>query len=273
MVVQYGRTGRHHTITREARHEYDRYFYEGIRLDSVQQRSNSLSFAAEQRGGRHAVSGLDVTRASESLRDDGFAVVRGQFSLAELHAAQLLLDDLFKNFKALASRPGRRCFAHDIAISRGDERKLDQPEVLYPASFDPRLLETAVFRSCASFARSLSGSVSRSFDHAIVKNPHNESVTPWHQDAALSYVKPWPRPLQMDRLHFWVPMQDATQENGCMEFIAGSHKQLLLEHMPMKSVENENVLMTTPPPEGRRVACPVAAGGFTIHTPRTLHFT
>jgi hypothetical protein len=220
-----------------------------------------------------AVNTADVARASESLRADGFAVVHGLFSLAELRAAEVMLDWLFSNFDALASRTGPRDFAHDMALTRSDECGLDQPEVLYPASFDPRLLETAVFRTCASFARALRGPISRSFDHAIVKGAHNESVTPWHQDAALSYIKPWPRAFQMDRLHFWIPMQDATKENGCMEFIVGSHRGLLLGHTPMKSAEHKDVLTTTPPEEGRRVACPVAAGGLTIHTPRTLHFT
>jgi phytanoyl-CoA dioxygenase PhyH len=220
---------------------------------------------------RPAVNPVDAVHASNSLRTDGFAVVHGVFSPAELGAAEALLDGLFSNFDTLALHAGRRDFANDIAIARAKAGGRDQPEVLYPASFDPRLLETAVYRRCALFACALLGPVSRSFDHAIVKSPHNESVTPWHQDAA--YINPWPRAFQMGRLHFWIPMQDVTEENGCMVFVAGSHKHPLRVHKAMKSVENKNVLATTAPAEGRRVACPVALGGFTIHTPRTLHFT
>jgi ectoine hydroxylase-related dioxygenase (phytanoyl-CoA dioxygenase family) len=214
----------------------------------------------------------EAAQAAASLRDDGFAVVRHILTREDVDEAEHLLDSLMDGFDTLVERRrGRRRFAHDMALA-ADKARADQPEILYAASLSPRLAETGLFRKCAAFADTIGGRVSRSFDHVIVKNPWNMSETPWHQDAALTRFRALPRALQMGRLHFWVPLQDATEENGCMEFIAGSHKEPLLRHDRFRRADGDTGLAASPEGDGRRVACPVPVGGFTIHTPRTLHF-
>ncbi|HEY0316647.1 MAG TPA: phytanoyl-CoA dioxygenase family protein [Sphingomonas sp.] len=212
--------------------------------------------------------GREAAHAAESLRDDGFAVVHNILTREDIDEAEHLLDSLMGGFDALVERRrGRRRFAHDMAVAAGKSHA-DQPEILYAASLSPRLAETDLFRKCAAFAGAIGGRVSRAFDHVIVKNPWNMSETPWHQDAALSRFGV----MQTNRLHFWIPLQDATEENGCMEFIAGSHKAPLLRHDRFRRADGDTGLAASPGENGRRVVCPVPVGGFTIHTPRTLHF-
>lgn len=217
---------------------------------------------------------VEADKALSGLRDDGFAVVRDMFTAADLSEAESLLDSVLAEFGTLVAgrRTGARRFAHDMAASGGAAGgSIDQPEILYPASLDPRLTETGLFRKCRIFAQAMGGPMSRCFDHVIVKSAWNASITPWHQDAALTRFRSVPRVLQTERFHFWIPLQDATPENGCMEFLAGSHRKSLLRHERFDRANGDVGLRAAPDDADGRTACPVAAGGFTIHTPRTLH--
>lgn len=216
----------------------------------------------------------DAMSAAQSLDRHGYAAVADLLTPADLQEAESLIDGLLGKFEALVARRrvGQRSFAHDMA--RTGSGKTDQPELLYAASLEPRLVETGLFRKCAAFAAAIvGGPVSRSFDHVIVKSAWNDSVTPWHQDAALTRFGAMPERLHGDRLHFWVPLQAATLENGCMEFVAGSHRKPLLAHESYARRDGSRALAAAPRDLAGQVACPVPAGGLTIHTPRTLHYT
>jgi len=105
------------------------------------------------------------------------------------------------------------------------------------------------------------------FDHCIIKPPFNNAATAWHQDCA--YARPIT--LSARRLHWWLPLQEATRENGCMEFVPGSHLGRVLPHRP-RSV-HAHALQTRLPVDALPVACPLPVGGATVHLPKTLHHT
>ncbi|MCC2975414.1 phytanoyl-CoA dioxygenase family protein [Sphingomonas sp. PL-96] len=205
-----------------------------------------------------------------ALRRDGFAVVEGLFARADLCAVERMLDDAFE---AAAQIPAARRFV--VRYPAGDRADggadgvgtgWDQLELNHATALVPALLETKVFQGCATLARALAGPVTRSFDHVIYKGPRNRTPTPWHQDAAF---KLW-RGSQPRQLHFWIPLQDVTQESGCMEFIAGSHRAPLLHHRRMlrsSGLPGREASPDTPD----SIPCPLALGGLTIHTPTTLH--
>ena len=69
-------------------------------------------------------------------------------------------------------------------------------------------------------------------------------------------------------LSFWFPMEDAIIDNGCMWFIAGSHKEGLRNHRPV--TEGHHVRMTDDVNPDLATPCPVQAGGCTIHTGNIL---
>ena len=56
-----------------------------------------------------------------------------------------------------------------------------------------------------------------------------------------------------------------------MWFVPGSHKQPLRKHRPVK--EGNHVLMTDDCSNEEGIPQPLNAGGCTIHTGRTLHYT
>jgi hypothetical protein len=221
----------------------------------------------------------DSAAIRKALCDDGFAVVAGLLPPSDLMEVEGILDDLQARLQSPAQRLQMRRFAGDMRpeaasgnIIDHKEARQDQPEVRYATVFAPRLLQSGVFRRCHELARALSGEVSHCFDHLIVKAPHNASVTPWHQDAAFSRLGAKRQALRPSRLHFWIPLQDTTEYNGCMVFLPGSHLEPLVRHEPFLRASGSMGMAASPPDLSKRQVCPVPLGGLTIHTPYTLHY-
>jgi len=60
-------------------------------------------------------------------------------------------------------------------------------------------------------------------DQLFCKPARHGGVVAWHQD--YSY---WTRTIPMQHLTMWVGLDDASQENGCLQYIPGSHRWGLL---------------------------------------------
>ena len=101
-----------------------------------------------------------------------------------------------------------------------------------------------------------------------VRQPAEDGVeTPWHQDEAY-----WDPAYDYEALSVWTPLQEATLENGCMQFLPGSHHRGVLPHHSIGHDIRIHGLETDAVDSGLAVACPVPAGGCTIHHCRTLHY-
>lgn len=94
------------------------------------------------------------------------------------------------------------------------------------------------------------------------------SVVPWHQD--LGYLQPDASETFM--VNFWIPLVDATVENGCMEVIAGSHKAPLINHViGLGPGRNFKGIVDDALPDGEQVQCPVPLGGVLLIQHKTIH--
>ena len=94
------------------------------------------------------------------------------------------------------------------------------------------------------------------------------SVVPWHQD--LGYLQPDASDTFM--VNFWIPLVDATVENGCMEVIAGSHKVPLIDHvLGLGPGRNFKGIVDEELPDGEQVQCPVPLGGVLLIQHKTIH--
>ena len=121
-----------------------------------------------------------------------------------------------------------------------------------------------------------------SYDQLLYKPPGHPAETPWHQDMAYARMpfSPPGYPCRDIRiLQFWIALDAVDAENGCMHFIAGRHLQPLLEHRVVsgRSDDQSRLLGIVRPAEvldlAQAIACPLSAGGATLHLAGTPHFT
>ena len=99
----------------------------------------------------------------------------------------------------------------------------------------------------------------------LPKRESQRLPTPWHQDAGVC----WPDTDPYFMLTIWIPIVDATLENGCLQVLPGSHKMGLFTH-----VWNEAGLVVPPElqPQGLTPeVLPIRAGGVILFHNYTLH--
>jgi ectoine hydroxylase-related dioxygenase (phytanoyl-CoA dioxygenase family) len=196
----------------------------------------------------------------------GYLVLPAITTAAEVERLQGIYDQLF------ASKAGREQGDHlDLVTTDEDDQTPVLPQILNPAKYAPELVDTLFRANALAIARQLLGSeVKGGGDHAILKPPHTEAATPWHQDEAY-----WDADKEYNSLSIWIPLQEATLENGCMQFVPDTHHQEVLPHHPIGNdprvigLEVDNVAALA----ANAVACPIPVGGATIHHSRTLHYT
>ncbi len=103
----------------------------------------------------------------------------------------------------------------------------------------------------------------------IFKPPHIGGEVVCHQDSTYLYTEP------ESCVGFWFAIEDATLENGCMQFIPGGHRSPLKKRNYRKP---DGKLVTdtiddTPWPEDRKVAAEVEAGTLVVFDGRSPHLS
>lgn len=195
----------------------------------------------------------------EAFRRDGFLALESLTPATEVASLQDVYDRLFE--------PGSEIAERDQLELAGDPDGAPLlPQILSPDSYAPELRETEAYRNAARVARRLLGPEAVPTGmHAIRKPAHHGAETPWHQDEAY-----WDPARRHRAISIWMPLQEATGDNGCMEFQPGSHRLPVLEHRLIHPDSHGLVLADTGVVTGP-VSCPLPPGGATVHDARTLH--
>ena len=157
----------------------------------------------------------------------------------------------------------------DLAGSDEEGKEASLPQILSPAKYAPELLEGKYLAEVDSIVKQLFGPEAGSgIAHAIFKPAGSGAATPWHQDEAY-----WDPSQQYYNASIWMPLQEATVENGCLWFKPGSHEWPILEHRPIGgNAKIHGLEMVDLDKVQGAVACPLPPGGITIHRNRTAHF-
>ncbi len=103
----------------------------------------------------------------------------------------------------------------------------------------------------------------------IFKPPRIGGEVVCHQDSTFIYTEP------ESCTGFWFALEDATLENGCMQFIPGQHKGPLKARNVRTEAGGSRIetLDPTPWPEHLRVAVPARQGSLVLFTGRTPHLS
>ena len=119
------------------------------------------------------------------------------------------------------------------------------------------------------------------YSQLLYKPPEHPHTTPWHQDAAyleMPYAEAG-RKVASNSLQFWLALDDADEENGCMHFHPPPEDSCLLPHYVVSGDEdNDARLLGLRDPDthinqSQITPCPIHAGCATVHHGGTLHYT
>jgi hypothetical protein len=194
----------------------------------------------------------------EEFEKDGFLFVdHPVLPISDILEVRRLADGLFDAWAKLPRR-----LAPNV--------KGDAPPVLeikHAMALDAGFRHISVVDECRKLACTLLGAkrVWCHFDHIIYKHPGGERIA-WHQDAAAS------RSGMLERaVHFWIPLHDLAPESGCMMFVPGSHTGGVRQHVPQTRVGGVQLKLAESDTDFVTVTKTLPMGGFSIHTPHTLH--
>ena len=203
----------------------------------------------------------------EQFKDEGYLAIEALTTQEDVAFLRKIYDRLF------AERRGREEGKQfDLAGTDEEGKAAALPQILGPARYAPELNDSLLLKNCSMALSQIYGQpVEAQFAHAILKPPHHGAPTPWHQDAAY-----WDPTVINTSISVWVPLQEATLENGCMHFVPGSHKLDVLAHRPINNDPRIHGLELEPQildqaTQGA-VACPLPPGGATFHGGYTLHY-
>jgi len=148
---------------------------------------------------------------------DGFFVLEGVFGPSEVSA---MLDAIAPGEQRvrdlLAMLPGQR-----FSVA-GLDSQIVAPHLVGTSDL---LRAVCAHRTLVGVCADLMGPDVRLYwEQAVCKQPDGAAPVLWHQDNGYTYVEP------QDYLTCWIALTDATPENGCIEAMAGVHREGTLRH-------------------------------------------
>ena len=173
---------------------------------------------------------MNITLTTDQIthfHEQGYLQLERITSDQELADLRLIYDRIFR--EKIGWQDGLQ---FDLGGNEEDDKPV-LPQILNPSRYFPELQETHFARNVRSIAKQLYADIDPEFvgEHMIYKPAIYGGPTPWHQDQA--YHAP---DLTNRGINFWMPLDDATIENGCMHFVPGSHK---LDVLPHHSINND----------------------------------
>lgn len=184
---------------------------------------------------------------------DESQVARLREELHELTSPDHPANDLFYEFHSNESADQSRVLFHALGAWR------------IAAGFHD-LLWNPAFTMAAS--QLLGGAVRFWHDQLFCKPAQHGGVVAWHQD--YSY---WTRTRPLAHLTCWIALDDATRDNGCLQYVPGSHRWPLL---PVTGLAGDmDAIQTVLNEEQRAAFQPVAIelkrGEASFHHPLMVH--
>ncbi len=184
----------------------------------------------------------------ESYRTQGFVRIPGIISKDEAREYGARALEVAEKMRDLSA--GSKVFTQLVNAWREDETM--KRLTLHP--------------NVAAVATRLAGVPLRLWhDQILIKQPHNNVATEFHQDQPY-----WPHQNSANPISAWIALCDVPVERGCMTFIPGSFRRTDLE---MQNLNDAGSLFSLCPELAwePRVTVPLQAGDCTFHHGRCAH--
>jgi ectoine hydroxylase-related dioxygenase (phytanoyl-CoA dioxygenase family) len=195
---------------------------------------------------------------------DGFLTGLPLLSPAELVPVRAAVDEILANLDAYADR----LYEVEQAFTERPDEVVCHflgawrvSEVIRELVFDPRVT--------LPLAQLLGVTQLRLWhDQVFYKPARHPGVVPWHQDYAY-----WQRTAPAAHITLFLALDPMDAENGCLQYVPGSHRWGLLPPLPFDSAL-QAIHAHLPPdrlPEFQPVHSVLPAGAASIHHSHTLH--
>jgi len=203
----------------------------------------------------------------ERFARDGYVHLPGVLDEVEVAGIEAVYERFLRREIEV---PGR-----DFCDMSGDYRRdaadYSIVNVMLPRRYFPAWQGNIYERRAASIAAQLQGEgLVIDYDQLLAKRPgRDDAVFPWHQDMAYWLATPDPRTATC-----WLAIDDSTVANGCMRFVAGSHREPeLRRHRPVTGDRDDSHALVAEVDEEHdpiRVV-PIRRGDVTVHNERVVH--
>jgi len=213
-------------------------------------------------GDRYLVS--DDERAQ--FRRDGYVHLPGVLSETELAALDEVYDAFMRGEITVEGRDLNDMVTGEFGTDPSGYAIFN---VMLPRRYHPAWQGNVFERVGVSIAEQLCGEgMTLDFDQLLAKQPGREdAVFAWHQDQAY-----WIDTDDRRTATCWLALDDSTVDNGCMQFLPGSHTEPVRPHRPAgASREEQHTLVTDLRPDDRPVPVPIRRGDMTVHNEGVLH--
>jgi phytanoyl-CoA hydroxylase len=216
---------------------------------------------------RRTPTGYTVTDSERELfRHDGYVHLRGVLSEEEVAEIESVYDRFLRREIEVVGK--------DFNDMTTGEHGTDPTgyaivNVMLPRRYYPAWQGNIFEIRAHSIAEQLCGEgMSIDFDQLLAKSPNKpEAVFHWHQDQAY-----WIDTDDRRTATCWLAVEDSTLENGCMQFLAGSHREPVRAHRPLHADRSKSHTLLTDLRAGEvPTAIPISRGDITVHNEGVLH--
>lgn len=197
---------------------------------------------------------------AEQFERDGYAVFPGALSGEALDLLRAECDKFVAREDARMDAAG----VDTIGISHRGKRYFANECQRTAPSLRQVLFSEAMADVCEA---TLGDNAYFFFDQFVVKCPEGGMPFSWHQDSGYVVGNGGP-PDHAPYVTCWIPLDDATEENGTVRLIPGSHRHGILDH---ERKTGSNDLAVRPDEEG--VLVEAKAGDVVAFSSLTLHAT
>lgn len=159
----------------------------------------------------------------------------------------------------------------NLAITKGEapQRSTEMLQIMEMWKKSEEFYKLLFHQPLLDIAESLIGKNIQLFhDQSLYKPAHIGGEVPWHQDNGYWRCSP------PNLVSIWIALDDADEDNGCMNVIPKSYAEGGLEHTQAKSEGKElPALLMTNIDDNHAVSVPLLAGHGMVHHCLTLHQT